>query len=55
MALHMPCGIWKRAPSGRLMPWMRVTDALEKAIPAWQLPSSMASRAAASLGDWHAV
>ena len=23
------------APSGRLMPWMRVTELLEKAIPAW--------------------
>ena len=27
--------MWKSAPSGRLMPWMRVTEALEKAIPAW--------------------
>eukprot|EP00964_Phaeocystis_antarctica_P033342 scaffold18932_cov65-Phaeocystis_antarctica.AAC.4 len=50
MALHMPCGIWKRAPSGRLMPWMRVTDALEKAIPAWV---GVRVRVRARVGEGH--
>mmetsp|Transcript_20702 Transcript_20702/g.62186 ORF Transcript_20702/g.62186 Transcript_20702/m.62186 type:complete len:216 (+) Transcript_20702:60-707(+) len=55
IALHMPCGMWKLAPSGLLMPWISVTLELEKAMPASHEPSSIASRAAPSAGELHAV
>ena len=38
-AFDIPCGILKKEPSGRLMPWTRATEALENAMPAWVAPS----------------
>ena len=34
MALLTPWGTWNKAPMGRLIPWITVTEALLKAIPA---------------------
>jgi hypothetical protein len=36
MAFESPWGTWKKAPIGRDIPWMRVTDALENAMPAYK-------------------
>lgn len=44
----MPCGILKKLPSGRLVPWTSATEALENAMPACIEPSIIASRAASS-------
>ena len=47
-ALLRPCGTWKCAPIGRLIPWTSATEALEKAAPASIAPSMSASRASSS-------
>src|SRR3546814_13311839 len=55
MALDRPCGTWKCAPIGRLMPCTSATDAFEKAMPAWVAPSIICSRAARFDGSKQAV
>ena len=52
---ELPWGTWKCAPMGLDMPWMRVTLALEKAMPAWVAASIRAERASASSGCSHAA
>mmetsp|Transcript_25376 Transcript_25376/g.80109 ORF Transcript_25376/g.80109 Transcript_25376/m.80109 type:complete len:232 (-) Transcript_25376:3601-4296(-) len=47
IALERPCGTWKAAPMGLDMPWIRVTDAFEKAMPACVAAAIRVSRAAA--------
>ena len=51
MALDRPCGTWKCAPIGRLMPCTSATLLLVKAMPACMAPSIMASRAGALPGS----
>lgn len=55
MALDRPCGTWKWAPIGRLMPWTRATEALLKAMPAWLAASIIPSRASRLSGSKQAV
>ena len=43
--LLRPCGRWKTAPSGLLIPWTRPTELLAKAIPPKDAASIMPWRA----------
>ena len=54
-AFESPCGTWKKAPIGRLMPCTRQTLAFENAMPAWVAPSIIASRAVGLPGSRQAV
>src|SRR3546814_20044392 len=53
IAFDSPCGTWKCAPTGRLIPCTSATELFEKAIPACVAPSIIAPRAAASIGSLH--